>query len=125
MKEKTEEEFREFVLDNEEKISEILRAGRSKADSKLSKEVEKGKAFTKGVLEAFMSKDVQEHFIRMGVEMMMGIGALIRALPLPDEFGPVVDAVAEQNEALGEMVSKSSSRKPRKKKSSLEKIEVK
>jgi len=124
-KEKTEEEFREFILDNEEKILEIIQARKSKAGSKFGKEVEKGKAFTKGVLEAFMSKEVQEHFIRMGLEMMMGIGALIKALPLPEELSPVVDAVTEQNDALEGMVKKSGSPKPRKKKSPVEKIEVK
>ena len=123
-KEKTEEEFREFILENEERILEII-GTRKKAGSKFCKEREKGKAFTKGVLEAFMSKEVQEHFIRMGLEMMMGVGALIKALPLPEELSPVVDAVTEQNDALEGMVKKSNPSKPRKKKSAVEKIEVK
>jgi len=121
---KTEEELREFILENEEKILEILQSRKSKAESKFSEEMEKSKALTKGVLEAFMNKEVQGHFIRMGIEMMMGVGALIKALPLPEEFSPLVDAVTEQNDALEGMVKKNPG-KTKKKKSDVEKIEVK
>jgi hypothetical protein len=123
----TDDGFREFVLENEERILELLRSGKTKAGSRFGAETEKGKAFAKGVVEAFMSRDVQEHFIRMGIEMLMGVGAFIKALPLPDELAPIVDAVSEQNETLEGIISKQGSgRKPKKKKDdTIQKIEVK
>jgi hypothetical protein len=135
-KTETDEDIRRFVLENEERIREILRAeipeevpcpdeetGR-KFLRGIGPDAEKGKKFVKGITDALMDKDVQKHFVRMWLEMAMGIGALVKALPLPEEMSPFVDAVSERKDALENVVSKRAGT-PRKKKQPVEKIEVK
>lgn len=123
-----EENFEEFVLQNEERIMEILMAGRSKAESRITAEKEKGKAFVKGVVEAITDREVTEHFMSMGIEFMLGIGALVKAMPWPEEAQPFVDMVSEQKEALGSVMCKrnpSCGAKGKDSSPSLEKIELK
>ena len=125
-KTKKEESIEDFVLENEERILEMLKDGKIGPKAKMEREAEKGKAFVKGVIQALTDKEVQGHFMRMGLEMIMGIGALIKALPLPEEMAPLVDNVTEQTDALGEIVNrKDTGAAKKKKRPTAEKIEVK
>lgn len=115
-KEKAPEvDLAEFVLANEEKILEILKAKEAEAESevedelnkvesKIKEEKEKGKALVKGVVEAITDREVTEHFMSMGIEFMLGIGALVKALPWPEEMKPFVDMVGEQKDALSSVM---------------------
>lgn len=49
----------------------------------------------KDVTGAFADEDVQRHFVRMGMELMMGISALVDAMPKP---GIVDEAVKKASE---------------------------
>ena len=124
-KTKKEEDLEGFVIENEEKILKMLKDGKIGPKAKMEREAEKGKAFMKGVIQALTDKEVQGHFMRMGLEMIMGIGALIKALPLPEEMAPLVENVTEQTDALGEIVNRKEPGAPKKKKKPIEKIEVK
>lgn len=95
-----EENIEDFVLKNEERILEILKEKESKAKDLISEEKEKGKAFVKGMVEAVTNKEVTEHFMSMGLEFALGIGALIKAMPWPEEMKPFVDMVSEQKDAI-------------------------
>lgn len=99
-----EEDLAEFVLANEERILEILKAKEEEAESKIGSKIEeekaKGKAFVKGVVEAITDREVTEHFMSMGIEFMLGVSSFIKALPWPDEMKPFVDMVSEQKDAL-------------------------
>lgn len=105
--EKTKEEnFEEFVLQNEERIMEILMAGKSNVESKIGAEKEKGKAFVKGMVEAITNPEVTEHFMSMGIELLLGIGALVKAMPWPEEMQPFVEMVSEQKDTLSSVMCK-------------------
>lgn len=99
-----EENIEDFVLKNEERILEILKEKESKARNKISEEKEKGKAFVKGMVEAVTNKEVTEHFMSMGIEFVLGMGALIKAMPWPEEMKPFVDLVSEQKDAISSVM---------------------
>lgn len=132
-----EEKFEEFVLENEERIMEILMEGKSQITTKIEAKKTEGKEFVKGMIEAMMNRDVQEHFMSMGIEFIMGVSAFIKAMPLPEEFKPFVDAVSEQKDAIGDLMcrnnpncaaapaKKTTAKKKTASTSSIEKIELK
>jgi len=143
-----DENFEEFVLRNEERILKILadkngqdegstdndneadgkgeRMTKILADGKavkkkLEDKKEKGKEFAKGVAEAAISREVTEHLMSAGIEFMMGISALVKAFPWPDDIKPYLDAVSERKETAGSVICK---KNPNCSKASIEKIEL-
>lgn len=96
-------ELREFVLENKEIIMNILDEtleGKPSFDKVMDNPV--GRTVRKSAesveetlwetFRAITSKEVQTHFVRMGVEFFMGMEALIKALPLP----PVLETAYEE-----------------------------
>ena len=58
-------------------------------------QVEKVKQSMKDVASAFLEPEVQRHFVNMGLEMMMGVSALINAMPKPKVVEEVVEKASE------------------------------
>ena len=94
----TEEEFQEFVAKNRELIEkimvlqkegaiEIASAGRSAAHDAMNTAdaaKEKAEEFAKATYSMFMDPEVQRHFMAMGMELFMGLSAMMQKAPIPD-----------------------------------------
>lgn len=104
------DEFREFVLENRELIEKILDDGyggareaayasrkvAEKTREGVSMGLETAEELAFSTFRAVTSKEVQAHFVRMGLEFLQGMDALLRALPLP---GVLEDAYEEASAA--------------------------
>ena len=94
----TEEEFQDFVAKNRELIEKIMvlqkegvievaSAGRSAAhDAAHAADAAKERAeeFAKATYSMFMDPEVQKHFMAMGMELFMGLSAMMQKAPVPD-----------------------------------------
>lgn len=94
----TEEEFRDFVEKNrdliekimllqKEGVIEVASAGRDAAhEAEKAAEEAKRKAedFAKATYSMFTDPEVQRHFMAMGMELFMGVSAMMQKAPLPD-----------------------------------------
>jgi|GEM_PF-4131604 len=150
---KTEISMEEFVKNNMDEILEILEAQRSETDAdegtenavkkraskcdtctkkKIEKKMDKAKEekdrvkeMVRGTVEAFTDREVQEHFLSAGIELMLAFGTIIKNLPVPSVFEPATQMVGEQMDAMGSVVRKHPA-KPKKKKMTevFEKIEL-
>ncbi|NLL94901.1 MAG: hypothetical protein GX224_04000 [Thermoplasmatales archaeon] len=101
------DDLRDFVLGNRDIILGILNEASDEApDLDRARNDTVGGALRRGIdstgdsvretFRAITSKEVQTHFVRMGLEFFMGMEALIRALPLP---GVLEDAYEEVDAA--------------------------
>ena len=83
----TDEEFMQFVIENKERIIELMKTVDSTSDNDLKDYVknterkvkdrahqakDKTEDFAKDMYSAVMNPDVHKHFIRMGMEFFMG-----------------------------------------------------
>lgn len=101
MSELTDEEFKKFITDNRERILDILQesiptgedvdrafepAERMKAETeaRIRARREEAAEAAREVYSAFVSPDVHRHFIRMGMELFMGLNEFVSRLPVPD-----------------------------------------
>ena len=94
----TEEEFQDFVAKNrdliekimvlqKEGVIEVASAGRDAAheaahvvdDARVRAE-----DFAKATYSMFMDPEVQKHFMAMGMELFMGLSAMMQKAPVPD-----------------------------------------
>lgn len=103
---KTDPDFEKFVLENSEKIIAVLKAQKKDAESlfddektraedmfrtnkgKVDEYVDNKKAKAEevafGMFTAVANPVVQRHFIKMGMELMMGIDEMVKAMPMPE-----------------------------------------
>ena len=94
----TEEEFQEFVAKNRELIEKIMvlqkegvievaSAGRDAVhDAAHAADAARDRAeeFAKATYSMFMDPEVQKHFMAMGMELFMGLSAMMQKAPVPD-----------------------------------------
>ena len=94
----TEEEFQEFVAKNRELIEKIMvlqkegvievaSAGRDAVhDAVHAADAARDRAeeFAKATYSMFMDPEVQKHFMAMGMELFMGLSAMMQKAPVPD-----------------------------------------
>jgi len=150
---KSEISMEEFVKNNMDEILAILEAQKpetddgtektakkkptSKCDTCTKKKIEKQmdkvkeekdrlKEMVRGTVESFTSREVQEHFMSAGIELMLAFGTIIKNLPVPSVFEPATEMVSEQMDAVGSVVRKHPSKPKKKKKMTevFEKIEL-
>ena len=103
---KTDPDFEKFVLENSEKIIAVLKAQKKDAEAlfddekaraedlfRMNKEkvdeyadAKKAKVeeIALGMFAAVANPVVQRHFIKMGMEFMMGMDEMVKAMPMPD-----------------------------------------
>jgi len=149
-KKKSEVGMEEFVKNNMDRILEIIEAQRSETDVDVEKDTKKKRAskcdtctkkkiedqmdkvkeekdrfkeMIKETVEAFTSREVQEHFMSAGIELMLAFGTMIKNIPVPSVFEPATEMVGEQMNAVGSVVRKRPA-KSKKKEESIEKIEL-
>ena len=88
---KTRDDIREKAECIRDEVKDFIREEKEAYkddDSRIRKDL---KEFT----EAITNKDVQRHFIRMGMEFMMGMSALIEAMPKPEFAEDVMDKASD------------------------------
>jgi hypothetical protein len=147
-KKKTEISMEEFVKNNMDEILAILDAQGSETEEgsetekkktnkcntcskkkmedqmdKVKEEKERFKEVVKGTVEAFTSREVQEHLMSAGIELMLAFGTMLKNIPVPSVFEPATEMVGEQMDAVGAVVRKRPA-KPKKKEETIEKIEL-
>jgi len=76
----------ERLLKEEKEIfSKMLKEKKAKYED-FAKQSDKKKETAQQMMGAFMDPEVQKHFMKMGMEFMMGMSALVQASPIPDMF---------------------------------------
>ena len=104
-KEMSDEEFAEFINANKERLSALMNEDKGlksfikenakKAKKKVEEAADATEESVKKVVSAIFSQDVQKHMIGAGVELMLGIGAIFKAMPVPQKAEPIVDKMSE------------------------------
>ena len=102
--EMTDEEFVEFINANKERMDALMGGGEfrtyfkdnaKKAKERIDKAEDAVEDTAKKIFRAVFSEDVQKHMIGAGVELVLGINALFKAMPVPDRAQKVVDKMSE------------------------------
>ena len=104
MNELNDEEFKKFILDNKDRILNILQENlpdsddvdrafeyADKAKAKVSEKKDAVEDVAKQVYTAFTAPEVHKHFIKMGMELFMGLNEIADRLPVPDSVRKVRD----------------------------------
>lgn len=128
--EMNDEEFKNFILENKDRVKELLRDEDSefryfvkselksmKKKAKKAKKKFEAKADEKfnGFKDAAFSPEVQKHLVGAGVEMMLGITALISAIPKSERFQEAFDQAEEARKNASEVYCAKNKDCPRKK----------
>lgn len=135
----TDEEFMQFVIENKERIIELMKTVDSTSDNDLKDYVknterkvkdrahqakDKTEDFAKDMYSAIMNPDVHKHFIRMGMEFFMGLNELASRMPMPDSVKQFKEDVSTSTTEVRSEFCKNNKDCPAKAKSNLEKIEL-
>ena len=104
-KEMSDEEFVEFINANKERLSALMNEDKGlktfikenakKAKKKVEEAADATEDSIKKVVDALFSQEVQKHMIGAGVELMLGFGAILKAMPVPQKAEPIVDKMSE------------------------------
>ena len=103
--EMSDEEFMEFINANKERMNALMggddsfkaqvKSTAKRAKAKVEKAEDSVEDTAKKIFKAIFSEDVQKHMIGAGVEIVLGINALFKAMPMPDSAQKVVGKVSE------------------------------
>lgn len=118
----TDEEFIEFMRENKDRVKAFMKeedgefakylkkkAKKAKKKAKKAKKMfeegfdEAGTA-VKGVKDAVFSPEVQKHIVSAGIEMMLGITALIDAIPKGEKTQEAYDRAEEMRHNISSIV---------------------
>ena len=104
-KEMSDEEFVEFINANKERLSALMNEDKGlktfikenakKAKKKAEEAADATEESVKKVVSAMFSQEVQKHMIGAGIELMLGFGAILKAMPVPQKAEPIIDKMAE------------------------------
>jgi len=73
-----------FLNEEKEYFKGLFEEEQSRAEEYFSEAKHKAKETAEDVFKAFNDPDVQKHFMKMGIEFMMAMSALIKVMPFPD-----------------------------------------
>ncbi|MDR0309931.1 MAG: hypothetical protein LBH88_04160 [Candidatus Methanoplasma sp.] len=90
-KERMEKLFKE----EKESFKNAFDEQRARAEEFAEKKKAKAKETAQEAFNAFTDPEVQRHFMAMGMEFMMAMNALMRAMPFPDTFKDMADKAEE------------------------------
>lgn len=62
------------------------------------------KEAARAVFAAVTNRETQRHFIRAGMEIMLGFDALLRSMPMPDAAKSIVEKGSEYMDFLGKEI---------------------
>ena len=115
------EMMEKFIKEGKGSFKETFDSECEKADEFAKQKKEKAKEKAEEVFNAFTDPDVQRHFMKMGMEFMMGMNALIKAMPFPDFVKEAAGKAEEARKGTSDDFSNSEKSKPN---SGLEKIDI-
>ncbi|MCL2032842.1 MAG: hypothetical protein FWG96_06205 [Methanomassiliicoccaceae archaeon] len=98
--------MRRFCKGEKDLFEETFREERKKAEEFADEQRKKAKEAAQGMFNAFTDPEVQKHFMAMGMEFMMTVGALMSAMPFPDCFKDMADKAEEARKNASENFSK-------------------
>ncbi len=95
-------ELEKFVRDNKEMLEkflaqekslfkETMTSEREKAERLIEDQSAKAKEAALGVVSMFADPVVQKHFMAVGMELLLGVDAMLKAAPLPDNVKEAMD----------------------------------
>jgi hypothetical protein len=123
----TDEEFMAFINANKERMNTLMgddkdvkafiKDSAKKAKDKIEKTEDAFEHTVKGVFEAIFSPEVQKHVIGAGVEIILGISAALKAMPVPEKAQPIVDKMVEVRQNASSVYCAKNPECPRKKSS--------
>ena len=103
--EMSDEEFMEFINANKERMNALMggddgfkaqvKSTAKRAKAKVDKAEDAAEDTAKKIFKAIFSEDVQKHMIGAGVELVLGINALFKAMPVPESARKVTDKLSE------------------------------
>ena len=108
----TDSELEDFIRENREILERLLRQEKDRAGRIYNKEAQKAEEL-KGKAEEFKGKaeektaefiaavtdpEIHKHFMRAGFEILMGAGAMLKAMPMPDKVRSTLDLAKETRE---------------------------
>ena len=118
MTEFNDEEMIEFIRRNKERVAELLKdekvfaedlAGEAKnsaekAAEKVKEKVSHGKEraeeTAKDIYKAIMNPEAHRHFVRMGLELFMGLSAIMEKMPMPKPIREFREDLEESREGV-------------------------
>ncbi len=95
-----------------------------RAEEFADRKKEKAKEAAKTMFDAFADPEVQKHFMAMGMEFMLGMNALMKAMPVPDCMKDMADKAEKARKEASENFSKAAGGKASKPSAPPEKINV-
>ncbi len=123
----TDEEFMAFINANKERMNTLMgddkdvkafiKDNAKKAKAKVEKAGDAVEGTVKKVFEAIFSPEVQKHVIGAGVELVLGISAALKAMPVPEKAQPIVDKMVEVRQNASSVYCAKNPECPRKKSS--------
>ena len=106
--EMTDDEFMAFINANRERMAALMAKDRDmkallkenakKARDKIEDAEDAAEDTVKKIFKALFSPEVQRHVIGAGVELVLGINAALKAMPVPEKAQPIVDKMAEMRQ---------------------------
>ena len=107
--EKDDMDFEAYILENKEKVKALLsedtefksfvkgelKSMKKKAKKKVKKAERKVDERFSDIKEALFSPEVQKHLVGAGIELMLGIGALMGSLPKSERAKDAMERMSE------------------------------
>ncbi len=130
-------EIERFFSENKEMIERLLREEKEifistfeqekeKVGELMDEQKDKAKEMAQGVVNMVTDPEVQRHFMAVGMELLMGMNALMRAAPVPDTVKDMMDKAEEMRKTTADNFCKTNpdcNKKP--KPAAPEKIDIK
>jgi hypothetical protein len=117
------EMMEKFFKEGKSSFKETFNKECGKAEDFAKEKKDKAKEKAEDVFNAFTDPEVQKHFMVMGMEFMMGMSALIKAMPFPDFMKDAAGKAEEAGKSKSSEFSGSDSDK-RNSKVRFEKIDI-
>ena len=87
MSDMSDEELRQFLKDNKERIEAIMaedeKTNLERPKEKASEKKDNAEDTIKEMYDALMNPEAHRHFIRMGMEFFMGMSEILDKVPVP------------------------------------------
>jgi len=95
-----------FFREEKERIRDAFDEEIKRAEAFSGEKKDKAKDAAQEVYNAFTDPEVQRHFLAMGMEFMMGMNALISAMPFPEQMKDMAKKAEEARKSTSENFSK-------------------
>ncbi|MDR0888099.1 MAG: hypothetical protein LBM39_02810 [Candidatus Methanoplasma sp.] len=106
-------------------IKETVKAERERFEEYVGDPKVKVKETANDIFGAFTDPEVQRHFLTVGIELLLGVNALIQAAPIPEEFKDFVKKTEQEGKKAAGAAKKATSDVKKPGSVSVEKVNIK